>query len=97
MAKRKPVVIGGVEYESRAAAAEALGVSYEAVRRAVACGRPDRVGSRHPWAIPVVIDGVEYQSKYQALKYVGVDRSTLERRLHDFDWPHWYLKGAKYI
>ena len=44
--QRKPVEIRGVTYESRAAAAKALGVSEQTVRRAVLRGTENNVALR---------------------------------------------------
>ena len=44
--QRKPVTIRGVTYESRAAAARAMGVSEQTVNRAVRRGTEDQVAMR---------------------------------------------------
>ena len=44
--QRKPVTIRGVAYESRASAAKALGVSAQAVHRAVRRGTTDSVAMK---------------------------------------------------
>ena len=75
-----PTLVRGVLYPSQKAAAEALGVHYTTIHKALEDGRLDRVGLK-PRGIgiskKVVIDGVEYRSIRQAAKATGLSKERI--------------------
>lgn len=75
MVHPKPITIRGVEYESRSAAARALGISDSAIRRAAKNGYLDTVG--YGLRQPVCVRGVDYPSQTAAAAALGVDPSTV--------------------
>ena len=79
MTREKPITIRGVTYESRAAAAKALGVSGPTVVSAFKRGTEDNVGKGIRQPLPVTIRGVEYPSAQVAAEALGVKRDTIYR------------------
>lgn len=72
----KPVTIRGVNYPSISSAAEAVGVTHNAVTDAMRGGRLETVGLNprgKNYGRRVVIDGKAYPSIYAAAREIGVD------------------------
>jgi len=77
---RKPITIRGVDYPSKAAAAKALGITYESLRKAIVDGRLETVGlnprgKKH--GRRVRIDGKVYKSIAEAARATGVTYDSL--------------------
>lgn len=77
---RKPITIRGVDYPSKAAAAKALGITYESLRKAIVDGRLETVGlnpkgKNH--GRRVRIDGKVYKSIAEAARATGVTYDSL--------------------
>lgn len=77
---RKPITIRGVDYPSKAAAAKALGITYESLRKAIVDGRLETVGlnpkgKNH--GRRVRIDGKVYKSLAEAARATGVTYNSL--------------------
>ena len=81
----RPVTIGGVEYRSRAAAAEALGITREEVTRRVHLEKPKPVSRKYKG---VVAEGVFYGSLRAAARAHGVVPNTVRFRIVK-GWPGW--------
>ena len=77
---RIPVTIDGIEYESRLAAGNALGISSATVDQWVATGRTKRT-ERDVSGRLVTIDGVEYTSIRAAARAMNIPYTTLRHRL----------------
>jgi molybdenum-dependent DNA-binding transcriptional regulator ModE len=80
---KKPITIRGVEYPSRAAAARALGITYESLRRAMQEDRLDTVGLKprgKNHGRRVRVDGKRYPSIWAASKATGIPYGTLRDR-----------------
>ncbi|WP_146038586.1 NUMOD1 domain-containing DNA-binding protein [Paracoccus sp. SY] len=85
-----PCHINGQFYPSQKAAAEALGVTPNAISNAIIHGREDNVrrfkghkGNLNARHIPVVIFGRRYRSKLAAAKALGVNYRTFRRWLEN--------------
>lgn len=79
-----PTLIRGTLYPSQKAAADALGVHYTTVAKAVEAGEADRVGLAprgRRIAVPVEIDGVLYASISQASRATGWPTDRIARRV----------------
>lgn len=77
---KKPITIRGVDYPSKAAAARALGITYESLRKAIVDGRLETVGlnpkgKNH--GRRVRIDGKVYKSIAEAARATGVTYDSL--------------------
>jgi hypothetical protein len=72
---RKPITIRGVDYPSKTEAAKALGIGYEALRKAIVDGRLDTVGLN---GRRVKIDGKTYGSIAEAARTIGVNYEALK-------------------
>lgn len=80
----KPITIRGITYRSKADAAKALGITREALRKAVADGRLETVGlnprgKNH--GREVRYNGKRYPSIAAAARAVGVSYPTMRERL----------------
>jgi len=79
-----PITIRGVTYPSRAEAAKALGITYEALRRAINANKLDTVGlnprgKNH--GREVRYNGKRYPSIAAAARAAGVSYPTMRERL----------------
>ena len=79
-----PITIRGVTYPSRAEAAKALGITYEALRRAINANKLDTVGlnprgKNH--GREVYFNGKRYPSIAAAARAAGVSYPTMRERL----------------
>ena len=79
-----PITIRGVTYPSRAEAAKALGITYEALRRAINANKLDTVGlnprgKNH--GREVHFNGKRYPSIAAAARAAGVSYPTMRERL----------------
>ena len=78
---RKPITIRGVDYPSKTEAAKALGIGYEALRKAIVDGRLDTVGLNprgRNHGRRVKIDGKTYGSIAEAARTIGVNYEALK-------------------
>ncbi len=81
---KKRTIIDGVEYESRTAAARALGVTNSTILNRLR--RPDQDRAKRDYSHsrmkkPTIIDGVEYESQTAAARALGLTPSALNHRL----------------
>jgi hypothetical protein len=89
MPNPKPITIRGTAYPSRAAAAEALGITPSAVSKAAnrklleTCGLAlETTGNRHNTAsLPVKIRGTEYPSAKAAGDALGLHRASVSKMI----------------
>jgi hypothetical protein len=96
-----PVTIDGVEYETQSAAARALEIDINTLKKRCASPAfPDYVCASIPKKAPkdgkpsllrVEIDGISYRSVNAAYKALGVDRPIIKARCKSDDWPTWRM------
>lgn len=85
---KRPLTVGGVEYESQSAAAHALGVTPATVHHYVSKGRPEDLlnvtlaGRRTLEPTPVRIRGKVYPSARDAAKDLGLSVQSIYSALH---------------
>jgi len=77
MTTAKPIIIRDVEYKTRAAAAEDLGVTISAISVAVCRGTLDTVGLRAAKCRSIKIRGVEYATRADAAVALGLGVNAL--------------------
>ena len=84
----KPVTIRGVTYRSQTAAAEALGLSKQAITDAIKRGNPDSAGTgprnkgKGPaYLKPLTLGGVDYPSRKAAAEALGVESTQISNYL----------------
>ena len=79
-----PITIRGITYKSRSDAAKHLGITYEALRRAIKANKLETVGlnprgKNHGRSVRY--NGKRYPSIYAAARATGVSYLTMRRRL----------------
>ena len=84
----KPVTIRKVTYRSQSAAAEALGLSKQAITDAIKRGNPDSAGTGPhkrgggpAYLKPLTLGGVHYPSRKAAAEALGVESSQISNYL----------------
>lgn len=84
----KPITIRGVTYQSQTAAAEALGLSKQAITDAIKRGKPDSAGTGPhkrgggpAYFKPLTLGGVHYPSRKAAAKALGVEPTQISNYL----------------
>ena len=81
--QKKKITINGVEYKSKSAAAEAIGISVDVLRKRIANEIPeDKLSLKEPvYKTKLTINGVDYPSYKAAAQDLGVPPHILSRRI----------------
>jgi transposase len=74
---RKPCIWNGVVYETRTAAAKALGVTVETIGSRVRKGYTSDADLKTKYPKAIEIDGITFKSTYRAAKHYGVSQDTI--------------------
>lgn len=111
-AKKQPCIVDGVRYESKSAAARALGIYVGVLKNRLSSSNfPGYVSKHHKKIkhvkrtapLPCTIKGVEYPSIAEAARKLRISPDVVSNRLKSYDYPDYVcasipkkLKTPKY-